>query len=208
MIQQLLQTVLTWVESLGPLAALGFIAIYSLAAVLLVPGVLLTVGAGALFGVVWGSIYVFIGASLGAILAFAIGRYLARGWVARQIEGNGQFQAIDRAVAREGLKIVVLTRLSPVLPYTLLNYAFGLTQVNLRDYTLGCLGMIPGTVAYVYIGSLAGDLATMGMAGQALSREATIVQWAIRGVGLLATLAIAFYVARIARRSLQEYEAE
>ncbi|MGL5803842.1 MAG: TVP38/TMEM64 family protein, partial [Xenococcaceae cyanobacterium] len=114
--QMLLKDFLQWIEELGAVGAIAFIVIYIIATVAFLPGSLLTLGAGIVFGVVLGSLYVFIGATLGATAAFLVGRYLARGWVAKKIEGNKNFQAIDRAVGKEGLKIVILTRLSPIFP--------------------------------------------------------------------------------------------
>jgi uncharacterized membrane protein YdjX (TVP38/TMEM64 family) len=180
-LQNTLYETLTWIQNLGAVGAFVFIGLYSLATVLFVPGSILTLGAGVVFGVVLGSIYVFIGATIGATLAFLIGRYLARGWVAKRIANYGKFSEIDAAIARKGLKIVLLTRLSPVFPFVLLNYSLGITQVSLRDYILGCVGMIPGTVMYVYIGSLTGSLATIQNSAQ--SPEAQRLQWIIRIIG-------------------------
>lgn len=202
-VQSVLQSVLTWVNDLGAWGAIAFMLIYSLATVLFLPGSLLTLGGGAIFGVVLGSIYVFIAAVIGATLAFLIGRYAARNWVARQIAGNSKFQAIDRAIAQEGFKIVLLARLSPVFPFNLLNYSLGITQVSLRDYILGFLGMVPGTIMYVYIGSLAGNLAMLGM-DQTTSLEAQRIQWIIRIVGFIATVVVTVYVTRIAQKALDE----
>ena len=201
-IQGLLQASLTWIKSIGPLGPIAFIAIYNLATILFIPGSLLTLGGGVLFGLFLGSVYVFVAATLGATFAFLIGRYVSRGWVAKQIKGNAKFEAIDEAVAREGLKIVLLTRLSPIFPFNLLNYAFGITQVSLRDYVLGSVGMIPGTVMYVYIGSLAGDLATIGAGTHPTSPQTEFVQWAVRVVGLIATVAVTIYVTRVAKKAL------
>ncbi len=200
----LVQNSLLWVKSLGIWGAIAFITIYNFATILFIPGSILTLGGGALFGVFWGSIYVFIAATLGATSAFLIGRYLTRDWVAQQITGNIKFQAIDRAVAQEGLKIVLLTRLSPVFPFNLLNYAFGVTQVSIKDYILGSIGMIPGTIMYVYLGSLAGDLTALGTTNQHLSSETQIAQWAIRILGLIATIAVTIYITRIAKQSLNQ----
>jgi uncharacterized membrane protein YdjX (TVP38/TMEM64 family) len=200
----LVQNSLLWVKSLGIWGAIAFITIYNFATILFIPGSILTLGGGALFGVFWGSIYVFIAATLGATSAFLIGRYLTRDWVAQQIAGNIKFQAIDRAVAQEGLKIVLLTRLSPIFPFNLLNYAFGVTQVSIKDYILGSIGMIPGTIMYVYLGSLAGDLTALGTTNQHLSSETQIAQWAIRILGLIATIAVTIYVTRIAKQSLNQ----
>ncbi len=192
---------LDWIDSLGIVGGIAFIVLYIVATVAFLPGSILTLGAGVLFGVGLGSVYVWIGATLGAIAAFLVGRYLARGWVSRKIEGNSTFAAIDAAVAREGFKIVLLTRLSPVFPFNLLNYAFGLTGVSLKDYALGSVGMIPGTVMYVYLGSLAGDLTRIS---SATSPTHTPVQWVIRIIGLMATAAVTIYVTRLARQALAE----
>ncbi|MBL7106523.1 MAG: TVP38/TMEM64 family protein, partial [Phycisphaerae bacterium] len=173
--------------------------IYIAACVFLLPGSILTLGAGVVFGVIKGSVAVSIGSTLGATAAFLVGRYLARGWVTSKIAGNEKFKAIDEAVAGQGWKIVLLTRLSPVFPFNLLNYAFGLTKVKLKHYFLASwVGMIPGTVMYVYIGSLAGDLATLGT-GQ---RTRSTGEWILYGIGLLATIAVTVFVTRIAKRAL------
>jgi uncharacterized membrane protein YdjX (TVP38/TMEM64 family) len=197
--QEFVESLMTKIQQLGAVGVLAFIALYVVATVALIPGSLLTLGAGAVYGVVQGSFYVLIGASLGAIAAFLIGRYLARDWVKQKIEANSQFQSIDRAVGQEGLKVVLLTRLSPIFPFTLLNYALGVTRVSLRDYSLGCVGMLPGTVLYVYIGSLAGNLANLE-AGRAAANP--WLQWGTRGLGLAATVAVTIYLTNLARQAL------
>jgi len=197
--QAWLLSTLQWIDGLGLAGGLVFMIIYIVATVAFLPGAILTLGAGVIFGVVMGSVYVFVGATLGAIAAFLVGRYLTRDWVSQKISGNQNFAAIDQAVAHEGLKIVILTRLSPIFPFNLLNYAFGVTGVTLRDYALGSIGMIPGTIMYVYIGSLAGDLARIGAADTPTNPT---VQWAIRIVGLLATIAVTVYITRLARQAL------
>ncbi|MBN3888761.1 MAG: TVP38/TMEM64 family protein [Nostoc sp. JL31] len=199
--QTILREALQWIDGLGTVGAIAFIALYIVATVAFFPGSILTLGAGVIFGAVWGSLYVFIGATLGATAAFLVGRYLARGWVAGKIADNKKFAAIDEAVGKEGLKIVLLTRLSPVFPFNLLNYAFGITGVSLQDYFIGSLGMIPGTIMYVYIGSLAGNLAMIGTEAQPTNPT---LQWAIRILGLFATVAVTIYVTRIARKALEE----
>ncbi|MBE9031691.1 TVP38/TMEM64 family protein [filamentous cyanobacterium LEGE 11480] len=198
-----LQWLLLQVENWGVWAPLGFIAIYNIATVLLIPGSVLTLGSGVLFGVVKGSIIVFIAATLGATFAFLIGRYFARDWVADKVQGNPKFKAIDNAIAREGLKIVLLTRLSPVFPFNLLNYALGITQVSLKDYVIGSLGMIPGTILYVYIGSLAGSVAMIGME-QEIDPQAQMFKWALQIVGFLATVGVTVYVTKIAKAALND----
>lgn len=196
--QALLQNALAWIQAAGAGGAIVFIALYAVATIAFVPGSLLTLGAGVVFGVIQGSLYVFVGACLGATLAFLIGRYLVRGWVTEKTAGNAKFKAIDQAIGREGFKIVLLTRLSPVFPFTLLNYALGITGVSLRDYILGFVGMIPGTILYVYLGSLAGNLAAIGSP----TPPASAGQWAIRLVGLVATVAVTLFITRIARNAL------
>jgi uncharacterized membrane protein YdjX (TVP38/TMEM64 family) len=139
--------------------------------------------------------------TLGATASFLVGRYLAREWVAGKMRAFPRFAAVDEAVAQEGWKIVGLTRLSPVFPFNLLNYAFGITRVKLRHYVpASWLGMLPGTVLYVYIGSLAGDLATLGAEGRARTPQ----EWAFYVVGLLATAAVTIQVTRLARRALDK----
>lgn len=190
---------LEWVMGLGIWGPVIFILIYIIATVLFIPGSILTLGAGVVFGVVKGSVIVSISATLGATAAFLVGRYLARDWVARKIAGNRKFSLMDEAVAREGWKIVGLTRLSPVFPFVFLNYAYGLTKVSLRDFFFASwVGMIPGTVMYVYIGSLAGDLATLGAGG----RTRTSGEWVLYGLGLIATVAVTVILTRIARAAL------
>jgi uncharacterized membrane protein YdjX (TVP38/TMEM64 family) len=203
-LQELLQTSLIQVKSLGLIGSIAFIAIYNLATLLFVPGSILTMKGGCLFGIFWGTVYVLIAATLGATWAFLLGRYLSRDWVCRQIGKNPKFQAIDRAVGKEGWKIVLLTRLSPIFPFNLLNYAFGVTQVSLKDYILGSLGMIPGTVMYVYIGSLASDLATLDMSNRPTTTETQILQWVIRIIGLMATIAVTVYMTRLAKKALDQ----
>ena len=199
-IQGFLKTALAWTQQLGFLASFAFILLYILACVLLIPGSILTLGAGIVFGVIKGSIIVSIAATLGATAAFLIGRYWARDWVSRKIEGNVKFKAVDEAVAKEGWKIVLLMRLSPAFPFNLLNYAFGLSPVSLKHYFLASwLGMLPGTVLYVYIGSLAGNLAALGAGG---SRSRSLWEWAFYASGMAATMAATFYATRLARRAL------
>jgi uncharacterized membrane protein YdjX (TVP38/TMEM64 family) len=196
-----LTNALDWIRGLGALAPIVFIAMYIAACVAFVPGSILTIGAGVIFGVVRGSIYVSIAATLGATAAFLVGRYLARDWVRSRLEGNAKFKAIDEAVGKEGWKIVFLTRLSPVFPFNLLNYAYGLTRVTLRDYFFASwAGMIPATVMYVYIGSISGDLARAAGGGG----TRTPLEWALTAVGFIATVAVVVYATRIGARAIRE----
>lgn len=203
-LQGYLVDTLNWIDSLGPIAPLAFILLYIVITVAFLPASVVTLGAGVVFGVIKGSLLVFIGAMLGATAAFLVGRYGARDWVARKIAGNQKFRAIDDAIGREGRKIIFLVRLSPAFPFNLLNYALGLTQVSLKDYVLGTVGIIPGTIMYVYLGSLFGSLATLGTGEDLQDPQAASVKWTLRIIGLLATIAVTVYVTRIARKALQE----
>jgi len=194
-----------WVEELGPWGPIAFIAGYAVSVVLLVPAVVLTLAGGAIFGLVRGTIYVFVAAVVGSIVAFLIARYVARGPVEKRLGANPQIAAIDRAVAARGLRIVFLLRLSPVFPFVLLNYALGLTRVSLADYTWASFGMIPATILYVYYGKLAGDVAALG-SGQAPARGAAY--YLLTAVGLTATIVATTLVTRIARRAVREATAE
>jgi uncharacterized membrane protein YdjX (TVP38/TMEM64 family) len=198
-IQAKLQHALSWIEGLGVIAPIVFAGVYIVACVFLISGAVLTLGAGAIFGLAWGTLYASVASMLGATAAFLVGRYVARSWVAKKIEGNQTFKAIDEAVADEGWKIVGLTRLSPVFPFVLLNYAFGLTKVKLKDYFFASwIGMLPGTFMYVYIGYLGREAA--GATGGSTST----LQWVLRIVGFAATILVTVMVTRIARKALSK----
>ncbi|WP_051158580.1 TVP38/TMEM64 family protein [Nodosilinea nodulosa] len=201
-LQQQLVQALAWIDGLGAIAPLAFILLYIVITVAFVPASVVTLGAGVVFGVIKGSMLVFVGAMLGATAAFLVGRYVARDWVASKIAHSPRFQAVDDAIAKDGRKIIFLLRLSPVFPFNLLNYSLGLSQISLKDYVIGSVGMLPGTIMYVYLGSLVGNLATLGAGDGSQTPEAAMVQWIIRVVGLIATVAVTLYVTRIARRAL------
>ena len=190
-----------WVDGLGIWGPLVFIAGYVAAVVAFVPASLLTLAAGAIFGIGAGVAYVFLAATLGASLSFLISRYVAREAIERRLAGNAKFSAIDRAVGEQGRRIVFLLRLSPVFPFNLLNYALGLTRVRFVDYLVACLGMLPGTFLYVYSGKAAGDVAAL--AGGA-SPERGAGPTALLLVGLAATAVVTVLVTRIAKRALAE----
>ncbi len=191
----------TWVDSLGPLGPLVFIGGYAIAVVAFVPAVLLTLAAGAIFGIRAGVVYVFCAATIGASLAFLVSRYVARGAVERRIADNESFAAIDQAIATQGRWIVFLLRLSPAFPFGLLNYALGLTRVRFVDYVIASAGMLPGTFLYVYYGSVIGDVAKL--AGGA-SVEKGPGYYGVLALGLVATIAVTAFVTRTARRALAE----
>jgi uncharacterized membrane protein YdjX (TVP38/TMEM64 family) len=191
-----------WVERQGAWGAAVFVAGYVVATVAFVPGSLLTLAAGAIFGLARGTLYVLAAATLGAALAFLVARYAARPWVEKRIAANPRFAAIDRAVGTQGRWIVFLLRLSPVFPFNLLNYGLGLTRVRFADYLVASIGMLPGTLLYVYYGKLAGEVAALAGGAPIASKGAGYYAWL--GLGLLATLAVTAIVAGIARRALNE----
>ncbi|MDP4947742.1 MAG: TVP38/TMEM64 family protein [Cyanobium sp. MAG_102] len=184
----------------SPAGALAFVPLYALWVTLLLPGVWASMLAGALYGTWWGSLIVFVGACLGAEAAFLLGRTWLRTWARRRLAALPKLLAIEQAVSREGLKLVLLTRLSPAFPFSLLNLAYGLSEVSLRDYSIGLIGILPGTVLFCGLGALAGDVARFG---EVLSGEADAGTWALRIGGLLATVASVWLVGRAAQRALQ-----
>lgn len=198
-IQRYLLDLVNWMRGAGWVGVGVFVIAYVAATILFLPGAILTLGAGFAYGITLGTAVVWVGANVGAVLAFVLGRTLARQWVASRVEAHPGFAAIDRAVGREGLKIVLLTRLSPVFPFNLLNYAFGLTQVSLRDYALGSLvGMLPGTVMYVYLGSLITSLSELAAGRTSGGATQQIFYFG----GLAATVLVTLYVTQVARRAL------
>lgn len=194
-----------WVRGLGVWGPLVFTLGYIVAAVAFVPGVLLTLAAGAIWGIFPGVPYVFIAAVLGASAAFLVARYVARAAIERRLAGNVRFAAIDRAVGVQGRKFVFLLRLSPVFPFNLLNYALGLTSIRFVDYVIASIGMLPGTFLYVYYGKLVGDLAAL--AGDAAIEKGT-GYYVVLIAGLLATVVVTTLVTRTARNALREVSGE
>lgn len=185
------------IESLGALGPLVFVLAYVVLTVLLVPGSALTLGAGALFGLWWGALIVIIGANLAALCAFLLARSFLRARVEQWAQAHPRFAALDRAIGRDGFKMVLLLRLSPIFPFTLLNYLLGLTTVRTGAYVLANLiGMLPGTFLYVYLGATA-RAALTGASG-----------WLVKTIGLLATIAVVWLVTRTARRALLAAEQE
>ena len=188
-----------WVDNLGSLGPFAFIAGYAAATLAFVPGSVLTLAGGAIFGLLNGSIYALTGATLGATLSFLLARYAAREAVERRLEGNPRFQAIDHAVGQRGLKIVLLLRLSPIFPFNLLNYALGLTKIPLKSYLFASIGMLPGTVLYTYSGLIIGDVARLA-GGTGPERD--VAYYAVVVLGLLATILVLATITRTAKQAL------
>jgi uncharacterized membrane protein YdjX (TVP38/TMEM64 family) len=189
-----------WVQSLGVWGPLAFVVGYGVAAVFLIPAVLLTLAGGALFGFRRGVVYVSLGATVGATLAFLAARYVVRRFVEAYVSRHPRLAAIDRAVESEGARLVFLLRLSPIVPFVLLNYVLGISRVRFRDYMVGTVGMLPAVAAYVYAGKVAGDLATLA-AGVATPRGPTY--YALLTVGLAATVLATVLITRAAARAVE-----
>jgi uncharacterized membrane protein YdjX (TVP38/TMEM64 family) len=199
-VREYLSAALGWMASHRESSWLAFIALYVLATVCMVPGLILTLAAGAIFGLLRGVVLVSAASVLGASAAFFIGRTVARGWTQRRIAGWPRFRALDGALAARGFWIVLLTRLSPLFPFNVLNYAYGVTTVRPRDYIAASwLGMLPGTVVYVYAGSAAANLARALAGGAHVGRSGAL----LLVLGLAATVAVAVLVTRLARAQLE-----
>lgn len=203
--RQLLRSVLERISGMGGWAPVCFIVAYVLACVTFFPGVVLTLGAGILFGLVRGTLYTVIGATLGAGCAFLLSRYLARDWVTENFGGDPRFRAIDAAVEHEGWKIVGLIRLSPAFPFIALNFVFGLTRIPFwHFFIITFLALIPNAALFVYLGSLLGDLAALG--NQPIASGKT--KWIVTGVGLASAIVVTGLVSKITRRALKRSRVE
>lgn len=187
------------IRSFGALGPLVYVLGYVVAMVTGIPASILTLAAGAIFGLWAGTLWALLGATVGASAAFLGARYVARDLVQKRMAGEVRFQAIDRAIGTDGRRIVFLLRLSPVMPFTLLNYLLGLTPVRFVDFLIGSIGMLPGTVLYVYWGKLAGDVA---IASTGVRPPRGVGYYAVLTVGLLATVAVTVLITRLARRAL------
>ena len=197
--RHLIRVVLMRISDLGAWAPFWFIVAYVVACLTFFPGFILTMGAGILFGVVRGTVYVSIGATIGAGCAFLLSRYVAREWVLHRFARNEKFRAIDDAVAKDGWKIVGLIRLSPVFPFIPMNFVFGLTRIPFWQFVVVTwVGIIPVCVLFVYLGSLLGDIAALGTQPLAAGKA----KWIASGIGIIMTLVVSLFVARIARKAL------
>jgi len=198
---ELLPRFAEWIDGLGFWGPTAFIVGYVVTSIAFIPGAVMTLAAGAVFGLFKATIYVLTGATIGSAAAFLISRYLARDLVGSWIGRNPGFAAIDRAVGAQGFKMVLLMRLSPVFPYNLLNYSLGLTTVRFADYVLASIGMLPGTLLYAYYGVVAGDVARLA-GGAPIERSP--LEYALWGVGLIAAIAVSTLVTRAARTAMRE----
>lgn len=190
------------IQTLGVWGPVLMAATYIVATVLMVPGTILSLGAGFAFGLTVGILAVSVGSVLGALLAFLVGRNMARDFVEQKASQFPKFAAVDQAVEQAGFKIVLLTRLSPAFPFNVLNYLFSITKVRTRDYFFASwIGMLPGTIMYVYLGTAIKNLADLA-AGRF---DGGTSQKILLGVGLLATVIVTIYITRLARAAIREY---
>lgn len=201
-VQQWLRSFSDWVGEMGAAGIFIFIVVYAAATVLMAPGSILTIGAGFGFGLWKGFLAVSAGATLGASLAFLVARFIAREKIEAIAQRNEKFRNLDRAIGEQGAKLIFLLRLSPVIPFNLSNYFYGLTAVRFWPYVLASwIGMMPGTLLYVYIGT-AGKAAVAAAAGSETVKHGW-QYWTFLGVGLAATVIVTIWVTKIARDALK-----
>src|SRR3989454_2492156 len=202
-VQQWLRTFSDWVGQMGVTGIFIFIGVYVVATVLLAPGAILTIGAGFAFGLWKGFLAVSAGSTLGAVLAFLVARFIARDKVEAIAERNDKFRNVDNAIGKEGAMLIFLLRLSPVIPFNLSNYFYGLTAVRFWPYVLASwIGMMPGTFLYVYIG--AAGKAAVSAAADGEEMKHGWQYWTFTGVGLAATIVVTVWVTKIARDALRD----
>jgi uncharacterized membrane protein YdjX (TVP38/TMEM64 family) len=202
--EQWVQAMRTVIEDLGVWGPVAFGAIYIAATVLMLPGSILTLAAGALFGPIAGTITVSVASVSGAACAFLIARYVARARVERRLETHPKFEAIDRAIGQQGWRIVGMLRLSPAIPFNLSNYLYGVTSIRFWPYVLtSWIAMAPGTFMYVYLGYLAAA-GVESAVSEAATPSTELARWTLRIVGLIATVGVTIYVTRLARRAIAE----
>ena len=204
-VQEWLRSFNSWVVQMGVAGIFVFIIVYAVATILLAPGSVLTIGAGFVFGLWKGFLAVSVGATLGASLAFLIARFIARDKVEAIARRNEKFRKIDNAIGKQGAKLIFLLRLSPVIPFNLSNYFYGLTGVKFWPYVFASWsGMIPGTFLYVYIGT-ASKLAVSAAAGGEAVKHGW-QYWTLISFGLAATVVVTIWVTKIARDALRRTE--
>ena len=200
-LQSHVKNLLEWIDSHGIWAPILFILLDILIVLFLFPGVLITMGAGFLFGVAKGSIYIIVATTIGAVLAFIFARYLFTEHTANYLRTKPRLSFINQLLETEGWKLVLATRLIPFFPFKLSNYLFGLTKFKLKDFFIGTFfGIWPITIFNVYVGSLTADISTLGA-----GTEKTNIEWGFYIFGFLMTLLAVIYVGNRARHVLKNY---
>ena len=201
-IHQQVVTMLQWIDRQGAWAAILFIVVMALAVLLLLPGVLFTTGAGFVFGIVEGTLYVVTGTVLGAAAAFLIARYLMGQRARKYVINHARLAVMNDELTPHGWKIVLLSRLIPFFPAKVSNFVFGLTNFSFRGFVGGSiLGFIPFSLHNVYLGSLAAEITTMAVRESSRSP----LEWSIYGIGFVSTVIAVLYLNRLARRALGRY---
>ena len=202
-VQQWLRTFNAWVAQMGVAGIFIFVGTYALATVLLAPGSVLTIGAGFAFGLWKGFLAVSAGSNLGAALAFLVARFIARERVAAIAQRNEKFREMDSAIGKQGAKLIFLLRLSPVIPFNLSNYLYGLSAVKFWPYVLASwIGMIPGTFLYVYIGTASQAAVSAAAGGEAMKHGWQY--WTFMSIGLIATIIVTIWVTKIGHDALKK----
>lgn len=200
-VREYLRQAVHWVETLGFWGPLLLLPLYLVTSLFLLPSSVLTVAAGLVFGILWGTGAALLGVTLGALGPFYVGRTLLRSWIEKRIKGHPRFQAVDRVVEDEGFKMVFLIRISPLFPYNITNYVFAVTRVSLKDFLLGTFfGMFPGTLLYVYLGSAARTLLDLA---EGKTQEGIWGQ-VFFGIGLVAALGVTVFTTWYAKKELDE----
>src|SRR5437870_10071971 len=202
-VQQWLGSFNDWVGQMGVAGIFIFIGVYVIATVLLAPGAILTIGAGFAFGLSKRFLAVSAGSTLGAALAFLVARFIAREKVEAIAERNDKFRNVDSAIGKQGAKLIFLLRLSPVIPFNLSNYLYGLTKVRFWPYVLASwIGMMPGTFLYVYIGTASQAAISVAAGGEAVQHGWQY--WTFISIGLAATIVVTVWVTKIAHDALHQ----
>jgi len=187
----------------SPLGVIAFILCYIFWVSVLLPGSWFSMLGGFIYGSFMGTIYVFIGATLGALLTFMSGRILLRNWIQGRLNSFPKLQSIEKSIANEGLRLVILSRLSPIFPFGLLNLAYGLSEVKIKDFLIGLIAILPGTFVYCSLGSLAIEVSKFQ---QVIDNREDLGSFVFSLVGIIATIIIAILVLRLVRESLSKDE--
>lgn len=194
-----------WIADSGWVGVIWFIVLYTLTCVFFLPGSFLTIGAGAIYGFWFSTALVAISSTVGAVVNFLTSRYLARDWMRRKLGHSAKFRALEKAVSAEGWRMILISRMSPIIPHSLVSYAAGLIQISFWRFTFASfIGFLPQSAAYTYVGTVV---------GKALRTSAGVtphdpVTWIFYGLGLVATLIVTAITTRIARQSWRTYFAE
>jgi uncharacterized membrane protein YdjX (TVP38/TMEM64 family) len=202
---EVLHRSMEWIEQSGWIGVVAFIVLYTLTCVFFLPGSVLTIGAGAVYGFWFSTALVTISSTVGAAVNFLTSRYVARSWMQERLSRSAKFRALDKAVSAEGWRMILISRMSPIIPHSLVSYAAGIIRISFWRFTLASfVGFLPQSAAYTYVGAVLGR-AVRTSAGVSAHDPIT---WALYGLGLLATLAVTLLMTRVAHRSWKAYFSE